>query len=155
MEGKRKTNKTGRLGRASPRVTGHHSTNRQLLQVEKWSKMEGEPSTYDSLRAWILRLPRVRQAPHRVGGAEFQVDGIEFMHLHGPSWLDIRLSKEDQSSALKAGLALSHKAEVHAQAGWVSFRIENTRDLVNAKKVIQLAYENAKKNTDGTRSRRT
>jgi len=107
--------------------------------------MEDESSTYGSLRAWILQLPRVREAPHRVGGVEFQVDGVEFMHSHGPSWLDIRLSKEDQASVLKAGLALSHKAEVHAQAGWVSFQIENKRDLMNAKKVIQLAYENAKK----------
>ncbi|HEX9612403.1 MAG TPA: luciferase family protein [Candidatus Bathyarchaeia archaeon] len=107
--------------------------------------MEDESSTYESLRAWILQLPGIREAPHRVGGVEFQVDGVEFMHSHGPSWLDIRLSKEDQTSVLKAGLALSHKAEVHAQAGWVSFRIENRRDLVNAKKVIQLAYENAKK----------
>ena len=107
--------------------------------------MEDGSSTYESLRAWILQLPGVREAPHRVGGVEFQVDGVEFMHAHGPSWLDIRLSKEDQTSVLKAGLALSHKAEVHAQAGWVSFQIENRRDLMNAKKVIQLAYENAKK----------
>lgn len=97
------------------------------------------------MRAWILQLPGVREAPHRVGGVEFQVDGVEFMHSHGPSWLDIRLSKEHQSSVLMAGLALSHKAEIHAKAGWVSLRIENTRDLANAKKVIQLAYENAKK----------
>jgi len=107
--------------------------------------MEDESSTYGSLRAWILQLPGVREAPHRVGGVEFQVDGVEFMHSHGRSRLDIRLSKEDQTSVLKAGLALSHKAEVHAQAGWVSFQIENRRDLMNAKKVIQLAYENAKK----------
>ncbi len=107
--------------------------------------MEDGSSTYESLRAWILQLPGVREAPHRVGGVEFQVDGVEFMHSHGPSWLDIRLSKEDQTSVLKAGLALSHKAEVHAQAGWVSFQIENRRGLMNAKKVIQLAYENAKK----------
>ena len=107
--------------------------------------MDDESSTYESLRAWILQLPGVREALHSVGGVEFQVDGVEFMHSHGPSWLDIRLSKEDQTSVLKAGLALSHKAEVHAHAGWVSFRIENRRDLVNAKKVIQIAYENAKK----------
>ena len=107
--------------------------------------MEDGSSTYESLRAWILQLPGVGEAPHRVGGVEFQVDGVEFMHSHGPSWLDIRLSKEDQTSVLKEGLALSHKAQVHAKAGWVSFRIENRRDLVNAKKVIQLAYENAKK----------
>ena len=107
--------------------------------------MDDQTSIYETLRAWILQLPGVREAPHRVGGVEFQVDGVEFMHSHGPSRLDIRLSKEDQAPVLKSGLALSHKAEVHARAGWVSFRIENTRDLVNAKKVIQLAYENAKK----------
>lgn len=107
--------------------------------------MEDKSSIYESLRAWILQLPGVREAPHRVGGIEFQVDGVEFMHSHGPSRLDIRLSKENQTSVLKDGLALSHMAEVHVQAGWVSFRIENTRDFVNAKKVIRLAYENAKK----------
>ena len=107
--------------------------------------MDDQTSIYQSLRAWLLQLPGVKEAPHRVGGIEFQVGGVEFMHSHGPSWLDIRLSKEDQASVLKAGLALSHKAEVHAKAGWVSFRIEKKRDLVNAKKVIQLAYENAKK----------
>lgn len=102
-------------------------------------------SIYDSLRAWILQMPGVREAPHRVGGVEFQVNGVEFMHSHGSSWLDIRLSKEFQSLVLKEGLAHSHRAEVHAEAGWVTFRIENARDLVNAKKIIQLAYENAKK----------
>src|SRR3989442_10243805 len=108
--------------------------------------MEDESSTYESLRAWILRLPGVREAPHRVGGIEFQVDGVEFMHSHGPSWLDIRLSKEDQASVLKTGQALLHRAQVHSEAGWVSLRIENSQDLGKAKKVIQLAYEKAKKN---------
>jgi hypothetical protein len=107
--------------------------------------MEDESSTYESLRAWILQLPGVGEAPHRVGGVEFKVDGVEFMHSHGPSWLDIRLSKGDQASVLKTGEALPHRAQVHAEAGWVSFRIENSQDLANAKKVIRLAYENAKK----------
>ena len=107
--------------------------------------MDDPTSLYQSLRAWILQLPGVKEAPHRVGGIEFQVGGVEFMHSHGPSLLDIRLSKEHQSSVLKAGLALSHKAKVHAKAGWVSFRIENARDLENARKVIRMAHENAKK----------
>jgi len=107
--------------------------------------MEDESSTYEILRAWILRLPGVEEAPHRIGGVKFQVDGIEFMHSHGPSRLDIRLSKDDQASALKTGEALPHRAQVHAEAGWVSFRIENSQDLANAKKVIGLAYENARR----------
>ena len=108
--------------------------------------MEDESSIYKSLRAWILQLPGVKEAPHRVGGIEFQVGGVEFMHSHGPTSLDIRLSKEDQASALKTGLASPHRALVHSQAGWVTFQIENLQDLVNARSVIQLAYENAKKN---------
>ncbi len=114
--------------------------------------MEDESSAYESLRAWILQLPGVKEAPHRVGGVEFQVGGVEFMHSHGPSWLDIRLSKEDQTSVLKTGQALAHRAQVHAQAGWVSIRIEKSHDLANASRVIQLAYENAKKNPGDLKS---
>lgn len=109
--------------------------------------MEDQKSPYATLRAWILLLPGVREAPHRVGGIEFQVNEVEFMHLHGPSWLDIRLSKEDQATALRTGQALLHRASVHSEAGWVSIRIENSEDLGRARSVIQLAYENAKKNT--------
>src|SRR6266516_587754 len=68
--------------------------------------MEDKSSPYEALKAWILRLPRVTEAPHRLGGTEFQVNGAEFMHFHGLSWLDIRLSKEDQASVLKTGQAL-------------------------------------------------
>jgi len=110
--------------------------------------MEDKSSYYESLRAWILQLSGVREALHRVGGIEFQVDGVEFMHSHGPSWLDIRLSKEDQASVLKTEEALSHRAQVHAKAGWVSFRIENSQDLERARRIIQLAYENAKRNLE-------
>jgi len=111
-----------------------------------------QTSIYVSLRGWILQLPGVREAPHRVGGVEFQVDGVEFMHSHGLSWLDIRLSIEDQASVLKTGQALPHRAQVHAQDGWVSSRIENSQDLANAKNVIQLAYKNAKKNPGDLKS---
>ena len=101
---------------------------------------------YEGLRAWILQLPGVKEEPHRVGGTEFQVDGLEFVHSHGDALLDIKLSKEDQASVLRKGLALPHRADVHARDGWVSYRIENSQDLAKAKRVIQLAYENAKKN---------
>jgi hypothetical protein len=131
----------------------NHSSSKPLKLGGKARRLNDKTSTYESLRAWILQLPRVTEAPHRVGGTDFQVDGVEFMHSHGPSWLDIRLSKEDQASALKAGQALPHRAQVHAQAGWVSFRIENSQDLVNARTIIQLAYENAKKNLEDVKAK--
>ncbi len=114
--------------------------------------MNDEVSTYESLRAWILQLPGVSEGPHRFGGTEFQVEKVEFMHSHGHSWLDIHLSKEDQTSVLKAGEALRHRFA--PQAGWVSFRIEKSEDLPRARKIIQLAYENAKKNLEDIKSRR-
>ena len=114
--------------------------------------MADKTSTFESLKTWIQQLPGVSEAPHRFGGTEFQVDGIEFMHSHGHSWLDIRLSKEDQEAVLKAGEALRHRFA--PQAGWVSFRIDGSDDLAKAKKIIQLAYENAKKNLEDVKSRR-
>jgi luciferase-like monooxygenase len=113
--------------------------------------MEDKSSAYDRLKAWILQLPGVTEALHRLGGTEFRVNGVEFMHSHGPSWLDIQLSKEDQSSVLKAGQALRHRAEVHEHAGWVSLRIESLKDLTSAKKVVELAYEYSKKNPQGVK----
>src|SRR5713101_5271088 len=106
---------------------------------------------FEKLKAWILQLPGVTQEAHRFGGTEFQVEGLEFMHHHGPSFLDIRLSKSDQATALKNGTALSHRFA--PQAGWVSFRIEKAEDLDPAKRLIQLAYENARTNTEAHRMR--
>jgi Family of unknown function (DUF5519) len=102
-------------------------------------------SAYEDLKAWISQLPEVTEGSHKLGGTEFRANGIGFMHSHEPSRLDIRLSKEDQASVLKAGLALSHHALVHAQAGWVTLQIQNAEDLANARSVVLLAYENAKK----------
>ncbi len=99
-----------------------------------------------------MELPGVSEAAHRFGGTEFQVDGVEFMHSHGPTWLDIRLSRDDQASVLKSGQALPHRFA--PQAGWVSFRIKSSQDLVNGRKIIQLAYEYAKKNLEEIKSRR-
>ncbi len=65
--------------------------------------MEELDSSYRTLKTWILQLPGVTTHPHRFEGTEFQVEGVEFMHSHGSSLLDIRLSKDDQARALKEG----------------------------------------------------
>ena len=97
-----------------------------------------------SLQSWILQLPNVNEAPHRFGGTEFRFQNLEFMHSHGESQLDIRLSMEDQGRMLKLGKAEPHRF-VHAQAGWVVFRIHSGNDLEQAKELIRLAYDNAEK----------
>ena len=104
------------------------------------------------LQEWILRLPGVSQSPHRFGGTEYRVNGMEFMHSHGPAYLDIRLSLEDQKPVLEMERAESHRFA--PEAGWVTFRIRSERDLVAAKELILLAYTNAEQNMKAHEARR-
>ncbi|HMB67412.1 MAG TPA: luciferase family protein [Candidatus Bathyarchaeia archaeon] len=106
----------------------------------------------ESLQDWILQLPNVTKASHRFGGTEFQVHGLEFMHSHGSSYLDIRLSKQDQERMLREGKAESHRFA--PQAGWVTFRIHSEGDVEAAKELIRLAYDNAGKMMAAHMSRR-
>src|SRR2546426_8674155 len=114
--------------------------------------MVDENEFFENVKTWILQLRGVTQAAHRFGETEFKVEGLEFMHHRGPPLLDIRLSKSDQATALKNGTALPHRFA--PQAGWVSFRIEKAEDLDAAKRLIQLAYENAKASMEAHRTRR-
>jgi luciferase-like monooxygenase len=107
----------------------------------------------NALESWILQLPQVTKAPHRFGGTEYQVHGLEFMHSHGPSYLDIMLSKEDQGRVLKEKKAEHHRFA--PQAGWVTFRIRSEEDVENAKALIQLAYDNADRLMTTHKSRRS
>lgn len=98
---------------------------------------------YELLRNWILQLADVTEAPHQFAGSEFRVGAFQFMHFHGYTHLDIRLSKEDQTRVLKEG-----KAERHLyapQAGWITFRIHSVQDIGQAKELIELGYNNARK----------
>jgi len=96
---------------------------------------------FDTLKAWIADLPEVTSGPHRFGGIEFNVHGLEFMHFHGQTHLDIRLSMSDQARVLLEG-----KTEKHAhapQAGWVTFRIKSNEDVGKAKEIVRLAHNYA------------
>ena len=116
-----------------------------MIRPDNWDRL------YGPLREWILALAGVTQAPHRFGGTEFRVKGVEFMHSHGPSFLDIRLSTEDQGRVLRKGKALRHRSAYHAQAGWVSFRILSEDDVGRAKELIGLAYDRSRKAVESPR----
>jgi Family of unknown function (DUF5519) len=106
----------------------------------------------ESLQDWILQLPDVTKASHRFGGTEFQIHGLEFMHTHGTSHLDIRLSKQDQERILNEGKAEPHRFA--PQAGWVTFRTRLEGDAEAAKELIRLAYDNAEKTIAAHSARR-
>ena len=103
------------------------------------SNLDSDPR---HLRDWVEKLPNVTKARHRFGGDEFQVHGLEFMHFHSDTYLDIHLSREDQARVLK-----ENKAEPHQfapEAGWVTVRIRSEKDLENARECVQSAYLRAK-----------
>src|SRR5207302_10873828 len=108
---------------------------------------------FESLKTWILQLPGVTQTSHRFGGTEFQIERLEFMHHHGPSFLDIRLSKSDQATVLKSGTTLRHRFA--PQAGRVSLRNYKPEDLEAAKISIRLAYEDARTSKNAHTARRS
>ncbi len=103
-----------------------------------------ESNPIKPLRDWVLQLAGVTEASHRLGGIEFRVHGVEFMHSHGPRHLDVLLSKEDQEAAMKDGKAERHRAEFHHKAGWVTLRIGSEHDMESTREVIKLAYNNAR-----------
>jgi len=53
----------------------------------------------------------------------------------------------------QSGTAIPHRFA--PQAGWVSFRMEKAEDLDSAKKLIKLAYDDAKASMEGHRTRRS
>jgi len=100
----------------------------------------------NGLREWLLQLPDVVEAPHSFGGTEYQVNGRQFMHSHGPRYLDIHLSREDQERVLREDKAEQDRF-TPARAGWVTFHIRSDEDVEIAKELIMLAYNDARKIT--------
>ena len=95
----------------------------------------------DALKTWIGNLPNVSAGPHRFGGVEYKVNSLEFMHFHGQTHLDIRLSKYDQARVLSERTVEEHLFA--PQGGWVTFRVKSKKDIEVVKEIIRLAYENA------------
>lgn len=118
------------------------SREKDLIAVDR--EVQGQSLTQAelaALREWVGSLPEASSGPHRFGGVEFRVEEFEFMHFHGQTHLDIRLSKEDQARVLASGQAERH---LYApQAGWVTFRIKSVEDIEKAKEIILLAYNHA------------
>src|SRR2546427_3020859 len=91
-----------------------------------------------SLQEWLLQLPGVSQSPHRFGGTEYLVNGLEFMHSHGPAYLDIRLSLEDQKQVLETERAEPHRFA--SQAGWGPLPIRSGEGFATAERRDHVAF---------------
>src|SRR2546425_9695123 len=114
--------------------------------IQAPERSQSVENVISGLKEWLLQLPDVVEAPHSFGGAEYQVNGRQFVHNHGPRYLDIHLSREDQERGIREGKAERHRF-TPARARWGTFRIRSDWDVETAKELITLAYNDARKIT--------
>ena len=94
----------------------------------------------EGIRSFIRMLPNV-ELKHDPMSEEAYFYGLRnFVHFHGPRYIDIRLSKSQQEEALRTHVALHH--QYAPQAGWVSCVVETVEQAENTKRLIRQAYDN-------------
>ena len=86
----------------------------------------------------LLARPDVAETEgDMVGERSFQVQGREFLHLHGSSTLHIHLSREEKAAAIAAGEAREHPYA--PRSGMVELRLTADDQLPAARRLVDLA----------------
>ncbi len=101
--------------------------------------MKSQTGLHQELRQRILNLQGVTERQNAgIHEDAFFVGGTMFMHIHGYGHCDIRLSKTDQERVLAQGKARTHRWA--PQAGYVTFVVNNEKDLEPAMNLIQTSH---------------
>ena len=90
-----------------------------------------------AIEATVRQWPGVELGVHRFGGMAFVFDGKESSHLHGSGLLDCFVGKTNRDALVIAGRASRH--HVFPASGWVSFWIQDERDVEPALELIRMA----------------
>ena len=81
----------------------------------------------------------MRVGVHRLGGIGFFKDDKESSHIHGNGLLDCFVGRDQREALISEGRALSH--HIFPQSGWISFWIEDERDINAALELIEMAAQ--------------
>ena len=76
--------------------------------------------------------------PHRFGGLEYGLSGIELGHVHGDRLLDVPFTKKVRDLLITAGLAAEH--HILKDSGWISFYLETQEDTAHALWLLKMSY---------------
>ena len=79
--------------------------------------------------------PRVDN--HRLGGIGFFCRDRESSHIHGNGLLDCFVGRATRDRLVASGEALAH--HVFPKSGWISFWVEDERDIEAALRLIRIA----------------
>jgi Family of unknown function (DUF5519) len=85
----------------------------------------------------VGRWPGMRVSVHRLGGIGFFHEGRESGHIHGNGLLDCFVGRDRSEALILERRALPH--HVFPQSGWISFWIEDERDVSAALELIEIA----------------
>ena len=86
-----------------------------------------------AVRGW----PEMRVGVHQLGGIGFFFRGKESSHIHGNGLLDCFVGRANRERLIESGRALPH--HVFPQSGWISFWIEDEKDIEAALELIRTA----------------
>lgn len=104
------------------------------------SVMKSREELHQKLRKRILALPGVTERQNAgIHGDAFFVGRAMFMHIHGHGRCDIRLPRDAQKRILTEGRARPHRWA--PKAGYVTFAVNDERDLEYATELIQISYD--------------
>ena len=90
-----------------------------------------------AIESSVAQWPGMRVRVHRLGGIGFFHDGRESSHIHGNGLLDCFVGRQRRDALISEGRALPH--HVFPRSGWISFWIEEERDVSAALALIEMA----------------
>jgi len=87
----------------------------------------------------VGQWPGMRVRVHRLGGIGFSHEGRESSHIHGNGLLDCFVGQDQRDALVSEGRALPH--HVFPRSGWISFWINDERDVSAALELITMAAQ--------------
>lgn len=91
-----------------------------------------------TLQTTVSAWPGVVVSPHRFGGVEFVLGGVEVGHVHSNGMVDIPFSRKIRDQLLTEGRAQPH--HLLAETGWITFYIRSEADVEKAIWLFRLSY---------------
>lgn len=104
----------------------------------------GLPSidVFDRVSSEVMSWPGVTSQPHRFGGVEFDVNKRQMGHMHSGRFADLPFPMSVRNELVKSGTALPHHVLPHS--GWVTFLINDKKDVDSLIKMFRMQYERLK-----------
>jgi hypothetical protein len=88
----------------------------------------------NTVSAW----ERIEPLPHRFGGVEFSLNGVEIGHIHSNGMVDIPFTRRIREQLVSAGEAGLH--HLLRDSGWITFYVRRPDDVAQALKLYRLSY---------------